>query len=214
MGREMLAEDPKPVLLSIVMPAHLDRWRTIPKIVEQITAQIGDSAQIEFLVLLDNGSETIGTKMNWLYNSARGQWVAAVADDDLVSADYVEQLVEACLSADDDAHVISFDHTYYVNGEYRALVKVGTEYEKERNDWVEKVLTRYPSSLCAIRKRVAAHFPHPDISDKENVAFIEYLKRNKLREVHLDRVLYHHMWNEPNEEWRRQVARRWGRKVG
>ena len=51
--------------------------------------------KVELLVLIDNKKRTLGAKRNEMIGLAKGEYVVFIDDDDLVSEDYVESILEA-----------------------------------------------------------------------------------------------------------------------
>ena len=80
--------------LSLICPALLCRRRKSFTSIDDVREQI-QGQPAELIVLEDDAGLSIGEKMNHLYRMARGEYVCAFADDDLVREDYVATLLEA-----------------------------------------------------------------------------------------------------------------------
>src|SRR5262245_14017505 len=88
--------------LSILCPSLLCRVQG-PAMIAEIQRQ-AQGQPVEFIVLADGGEMSIGEKHNRLLGMARGEYVAFVADDDLVSDDYVSTLLATII---DDTDVVT-----------------------------------------------------------------------------------------------------------
>jgi hypothetical protein len=97
--------------LSILTPAIWNR-ESAKFLAAAISEQIG-SDPVEHLVLFDNRARSIGAKRQSLVDIARGEYIAFVDDDDDVSEDYVERLLEATKTG---ADVITFRQRAIYNG--------------------------------------------------------------------------------------------------
>ena len=189
--------------LSIVMPAVVHRIDPTPPIYAEINRQIGDNPDVEFLALVDNGRMSIGRKMDLLYGMARGAFTCGVADDDMVKDDYVSTLVGA-ITEHPDVDVVSFNHNYYVDGEYKAVIKESITL-KPSNSWEQELFTRTPSSKCAVRTDYCRPFTHPDLWHGEDVAFARWVLPKLENEHYIDRVLYDYLYRGDNKNFRRHM---------
>ena len=199
------------MILSVVCPAHMDRFPAA--IMGQIDEQAkranisNGSPVVEFICLLDNGPLSTGEKMNRLYEMANGDYVSAVGDDDLVSPDYVATLVRAIVE-NPGVDIVSFDHTYYVNGEFNALTAVSKDFKDAQTEGLHH---RCPTPKCAIRREICLKFRCPDISDKEDQSMSEWLVGRLHSEVRIERPIYTHTWNRENKKWRQGQSKMWRR---
>jgi len=152
---------------------------------EKIEAQIGD-LPVEHLMFVDNKKRTVGEKRDALLVAARGKYVAFVDDDDVVSDDYVSEIVKA---AESNPDVITFLQGCSVDGQQGDIeFRLGNPNEPfipggtaKRNAW----------HVCAWRRKLAilSHFPASNYG--EDWAFAEKLcKLPNLREVHINKVLH------------------------
>lgn len=100
------------MLLSILVPALEGRpWEGLVGNLLAQASPYGD--RVEVLVEVDGGRMTSGQKRQLLAESSTGDYRAFVDDDDLVAADYVDELVRGCASG---ADVVTFDMLFRVRG--------------------------------------------------------------------------------------------------
>jgi len=201
-------------LLSIVMPALAQR-HSDSSMVRQLWQQIAPLGnEVEFFALMDNGPMSTGAKIQRLFGLCGGAFICLVADDDAVEPDYVSSILDV-IKADPAVDAITFDHSYSVNGELTAITKQIPDCEEQQ--FVKEpgaaceIHHRLPGPLCPVRRDIASGFTHPDKSDGEDSAYKLHL-RGKLKNVaHIDRVLYHHLWNSSNKREREVLKERWTR---
>ena len=80
--------------LSILIPSLEERRKTLEQLKTELANQIG-KRNVEVLSLSDNRQMSIGQKRNMLLTQSTGEYVAFVDDDDMVSPDYIEKVLNA-----------------------------------------------------------------------------------------------------------------------
>ena len=102
--------------LSILTPAVWSRMRQADDLRQKLEGQAAAirGFHLEHLVMFDNRSMTIGEKRQALLDSARGDYLAFVDDDDDVSDDYVASLAAGMRMGVD---VVTFLQKAVINGE-------------------------------------------------------------------------------------------------
>lgn len=101
------------MLWSILIASVPERYHSAHKLLlslleHQSVARIPD---VELLYLLDNRRRSVGAKRNSLLDSAHGEYVSFIDDDDEVAADYVQKIrfaISATRKSDTPADVICF----------------------------------------------------------------------------------------------------------
>lgn len=139
---------------------------------------------VEILVNGDNGEVSIGNKRNQLLYSAKGDYVAYVDDDDMVSEDYVDAILKAAESKpdcvgiegvmDSNLGAAAFKHSIQFQGWY-----TGTD-----------AYYRTPNHLNPIKRSIAQKIGFPDMMFGEDQLFSHALKRSLKTEVYIDHPLY------------------------
>jgi len=87
------------IVLSILTATLRDRKVFFDRMMNRLYPQLND--QVELLIACDSGGKSLGEKMNQLYNAAKGQYVVAVNDDDMIPKDYVARILKAAESQAD-----------------------------------------------------------------------------------------------------------------
>jgi len=200
------------VVLSVVLPGHMDRYPfPILHQLQRQASRLNDERGmpvVEILAIIDNGSVSVGEKMNRLYEMACGSYIAGVGDDDQISPDYVKRLVQS-IEEYPGVDIVSFAHTYSVNGSFNALTLVSHEYQDTQKEGLH---TRRATPKCAIRADICRAFVCPKISDKEDQAMSKWLVGKISSEARIDEPIYHHDWDQRNKKWREDQAKFWRRQ--
>jgi glycosyltransferase involved in cell wall biosynthesis len=180
----------KPPLLSILTPACWNRVVQGSHLHGKIISQRG-SQHIEHLVLYDNRARSIGMKRQALLNSARGDFIAFVDDDDDVSEDYVTRLIEAIIEHP-EADVITFDQAAIYNGKpFTVHFQLGAKDDKLILDGPDdQRITRGPWHVCAWRRTKIRHCQFLDTNYGEDAAWVAQARQHVTRAHHIDGILH------------------------
>jgi len=93
--------------LTIGMPALSTRdWQIIANQVKTQIKRLSNPNDVEFLVELDNGKATSGSKRNLIMAKASGQYIAFIDDDDQLSDNYLSEIMKAIQDGPD---VVTFN---------------------------------------------------------------------------------------------------------
>jgi glycosyltransferase involved in cell wall biosynthesis len=136
---------------------------------DKLVAEGGD--EIEVLLLLDNKKRSIGAKRQALLDMAIGRFIAFVDDDDDVSEDYIERLLDT-INKNMDADVIVFDQICTLD-DLKWVVRFGLQYENEQLGAPEIVVHRKPWHICAWRDRIAKRCVFPSTSYGEDGVWVK-----------------------------------------
>lgn len=85
--------------LSILICSLASRYSVIQTLLDALLPQITD--EIEVLINADGGEKSTGEKRNELLDISTGDYIVFVDDDDTVSANYVQVILDAILTAPD-----------------------------------------------------------------------------------------------------------------
>jgi len=104
------------------------------------------SIKAEFIRFIDDGTLSSGVKRSTLTSLAKGKYICFIDDDDLLTNDYVDQLLAGCHS---NADVITFNLEMFNNGVFRDRWQFGL-YPNDRKKGLMCV-----NHLCAWKKEIA-----------------------------------------------------------
>ena len=147
--------------LSILILSIPERLKQLIRLYEVLENQIRSGAcesQVEVLTLLDNKQKTIAEKRNILLNSASGEFLAFLDDDDKVADNYIKEIIEA-IKKEPKADVITYDQDCLINGiPLKVSFGLGNPHEGLTYDKIKgcyKDIKRPPYHICVWRKEIA-----------------------------------------------------------
>ena len=175
--------------LSILMPALRSRRKLRKQMEAVLLPQVERHRDVELLVEEDSGRIPSGEKRNRLIQRSAGEYFCFVDDDDLVTAAYVRQIREACLSG---AAVISFWIERIGSDRPRQIHEFSIRHEDGRR-LPNGNAAMAANHLCAWRRDVgtAVAFP-PHLGYNDDLFWYTPLLASGLvkTEHHLPKVLY------------------------
>ena len=179
--------------LSILTPACWNRIASSKGLADKIEAQAAafPHGTVEHLVLFDHRTRSVGMKRQALLDSARGDYIAFVDDDDDISDDYVASILEA-IKANTD--VVTFHADCVYNGlPFIVHHRLGQRDENllldgkpgqtvKRNAWHTNAWKRELISRCVFL----------DTNFGEDKAWCLQARRFVAKESHIPRVLHYY----------------------
>lgn len=180
--------------LSILICNLLNRdesyGQLIAFLLEQIKDKMGD---VQILIESDNGELSIGAKRNILLKRAEGEYLAFVDDDDTVSSNYVELLLEAVESGCDCA---SLKGEITMNGGKPEIFEHSLKYGEWKTNPEGSGIRyeRYPNHLSLIKASIAKQFKYPEKNHGEDFDWSKMLHESGLlkSEHYIDEILYYY----------------------
>jgi glycosyltransferase involved in cell wall biosynthesis len=181
------------VLLSILILSTDDRLEFLERLIKKLEPQLNEFTE----VLCDMGDGNIGFKRNKLVQKAVGRYVAFIDDDDLVSEDYIEQILKAIRMNPDCCEL---NGIYYIDGVeqkpfkhsiFHGVDHTGNPYFEDGGAYY-----RCPNHLNAIKREIAIKYPFPELNHGEDTNFaIQLFKDKALRtEGKIDKIIYHYYY--------------------
>ena len=126
------------ILLTILVPSIPSRIDYFyPRIMKQLLDQTKKYDNIELISVFDNKKRTIGKKRDDMLNLAQGKYVTFVDDDDRLSDDYIDEIMNAIvvsttttnIDITNDVDCIVYNTICCVNnGSIKKLCKYGIEF--------------------------------------------------------------------------------------
>lgn len=178
---------PRP-LLSIVTPSIPSRMAgPLRSLMDAVAAQ-STGQPVEHLVMVDNKAMSIGEKRQALLQSARGDYVAFVDDDDAISPDYVASLLDAIRDRP-GVDVLTFRQEAVLNGRRGGIVfRAGLAHDEP---WREGATSqRRPWHVCAWRRELALQGRFTPCNYGEDRAWVDMVAPLAQTSAHIDRVLH------------------------
>lgn len=172
-------------LLSILMPALSERcWELLHSELMRQVRLVYQPVQV--LVELDCGERSSGSKRQALLDKAAGKYICYVDDDDRVSADYVQSLVNGCMS---DSDVVTFNLQMHNAQKKIEIWKFGLVPNDRRNGLM------CVNHLCAWKKTIASKVAWvPQLGYWDDHFWFEPLFHAKIikSQFHVNDVLYYY----------------------
>lgn len=185
----------KDILLSILIASLPERVEFLSSMYEQLIPQTLDKP-VEVLVLTDNRTMSIGQKRQRMNELAKGFYVVHVDDDDTISTDFVDELL-------DKIRLNKFDVINYI-----CMVHLPNEKPKPcyySKDFTYANLPKYnlrkPNSRCCFKRSVALQQSYNDFPYGEDDDWGERIASLIKRECIIDKPLYHYRYVEKDKDW-------------
>lgn len=199
-------------LLSILIPTVPCREKEFKKLMYRIATQSkfykgsldNDTLQIEYMInddievlsFKDNKEMSIGEKRQKLYQSAKGIFSWQIDDDDDISDNAIELILNA-IKSNPDIPCITFKERCEMNGEYKSS-NHSLKYEKWQDNFDGYDYCRTPFYKDVIRTDIAKSVPFPHIRYNEDEQWSIAIKPLLTSEIHIEEELYIYIY-EPKE---------------
>jgi len=178
--------------LSILICSLEDRKESLDKLLVVLMEQTTD--EVEILVETDNGELTTGAKRNILLERAIGDYVVFVDDDDMVSDDYIPNILKAIESNPDCCRV-------------EGTVSRGNNKHKfinclDTNNWgyLFHSLVRTTNHINPVKRELALQVKFPDQDYREDQSYAMRLKPLLKTEANVEGIVYfYHPKHSPNK---------------
>jgi cellulose synthase/poly-beta-1,6-N-acetylglucosamine synthase-like glycosyltransferase len=190
--------------LSILIPSLEERKPKLEQLKAELANQIG-KRNVEVLSLSDNRQMSIGQKRNMLLTQSTGEYVSFVDDDDMVSPDYIEKVLNA-LTKNPDCSSLTGE-IVFSDGYSRPFIH-SLRYTQWIDDHEGKVYYRPPNHLNAVRRAIAVQVGFPPWNSGEDRSFSMGIRHFLKKEEWIEGVIYNYKCSKTFEETHNhQVAR-------
>jgi hypothetical protein len=182
-------------LLSIVICSVPERVGFLSRLFGRLGLQI-KGKPVELLVLTDNRSMSIGEKRQYLLELAKGKYICHVDDDDLVSDDYVDSLLEKI--KEDKYDCITFTCMVSINGGKAKPCYYSKDFIY--SNFPDKYL-RNPNHLSCYKREIALKHKFTNLEYGEDDEWGKRASKDIKTECVLDKVLYHYEYLQKSPNW-------------
>ena len=183
---------------SVLICSLPSRSELLARLLDKLKPQYEKHNDVEVLVAFDNGEDTIGTKRNYLVSQSSGEYIAFVDDDDLVSDNYLDLIMEAIETNPD---VVGIDLSYYENGSFKGTAFHTIKYDSpsHENDpdypWL-MTYHRPPNHVNPVKRELAVQVPFPEVNRGEDFKYSKDLRQFLDTEVYIQEPIYIYLWNQ------------------
>lgn len=187
-------------ILICTLPSPYRDGIFLRSITERLMSQIAGKP-VQLLYLGDNKSMTVGEKRNHLMSISKGERIVFVDDDDKITDNYVDKLLEYC-TLDYDCVGIGVKFTKDNMG----LSFYDYNYKKNINtrnpSTGARVYGRMPNHLCLWRRNVAMRcsFPDKNLGEDHDWAEAQILEGYSFFKT--DEIIYHYDFKPKNTQTR------------
>jgi len=194
----------QPILLSILIPTVVGREKQYKHLLNRIMKSGNGfdilSGRVEYIKFCDNKEMTIGEKRERLYQMANGLYSWQIDDDDDISDNAIELILNA-IKSNPEIPCITFREKCMMNGVYKS-----SNHSIRYSQWMDNQdgfdYVRSPFYKDVIRTDIAKSVPFPKIRYNEDEQWSKALKPFLTDEIHIDKELYHYIYNETNHNER------------
>lgn len=184
-----------PPLLSILICHIPERYDFMKRLSEILDPQLEKYKNFVNCYSDDSRYKKIGRKRNELLARADGKYVAFIDDDDRISENYIELLLEGCrkdvdccslkgIITEDGVNPLVFEHSI----KYKIYRTITDSLEGEVH------YERYPNHLNCIRSTIAKQFRYPETNHGEDTDWATQVFNSGLikSEHYIPQVIYYY----------------------
>jgi len=191
----ILKENVLCTIMILSIPSRIQKY-LIP-LYEKLLKQAEKCPEVEILCLIDNKKMSIGEKRQSLIDIARGKWVAFMDDDDDVTDDYMETVVNTI--KEQPADVITFDQHCIVNGK-EFTVNFDMNNPNQRYIPGMTHVKRPPFHMCFWKAEIAKQAKMESSSYGEDFAWCSLMYPKIQSETHIDKILHLYRYDDRTSE--------------
>jgi glycosyltransferase involved in cell wall biosynthesis len=177
-------------ILICTLPSRREMFQSLyGKIIGQISAC---GAEYEVEVLWDeNTNITTGRKRNYLIDMAKGTFIVFIDDDDEVSEDYVESILNA-IKENPQVDCIGMAGYITFDGAKRKDWSISITH----GHWHEtpEFYLRTPNHISPVKREIAKNCKFPEISYGEDMEYSKRILPFCKNETYIDKQLYHYKY--------------------
>ena len=181
------------IILTILVPTVPNRISYFyPRIMKQLLDQTKNNDNVEIIAFFDNKKRTIGKKRDEMLKLAQGKYLTFVDDDDRLSDNYVNEIMNAIKNNDVDCIVYNTE-TFIETTNKTVLCKYGVEFTKtgyindENTEWRGK-----PAHTMVWKTSIAKKHPFLNMSNGEDYNWVNRAYLDIKTQYRIDKILYYY----------------------
>jgi glycosyltransferase involved in cell wall biosynthesis len=178
--------------LSILIPSLVSRERHLAKLLFKLQWQkkaLSNPDDVDIVMYVDNGEQTIGFKRNHVMSLATGEYQAFIDDDDDVTDNYLQLLLNGIATG---ADCCSLTGLYIPNGVLDMPFIHSIKYDKAWQD--DKFYYRAPNHLNCIKRDLVKDIKFQEKNFGEDGCWMEDIfNQKRLKSEHyIPQLLYYY----------------------
>lgn len=143
---------------------------------------------VELIYIFDEGQWSLGKKRNYIIDTAQGEYIAFIDDDDWINYDYIEMLLKEA----NKCQVLTFKTAHYIDGEFnKEVVYSTTKGNKDHPDYY----IRWANAICCWRTEFLRKVRFSEITWAEDSEFGSRASKHRPKEKFINKVLYLHRFS-------------------
>jgi glycosyltransferase involved in cell wall biosynthesis len=185
------------ILLSVLIPSIPRRQDKLKELLHCLTAQ--EDSRLEVLVLMDNCKRPVGQKRNELMRMAKGAYLCHIDDDEMVSEDFVSEILNVIHFAVLPFDLIAYDAKITIDDSapFFARISLGAPVEQVRSkpEGGYYDIQRPPWHWCAWRTDLAREAVFPDEYWGDDWVWLQQMYPRVQSWTKIDKPLFHHRFS-------------------
>lgn len=194
------------VKLSILISSLPERTASLGKLLKALEHGLHNyKDEVELLVLMDNRHSPSGVKRNHLIDMAKGEFVVNIDDDDLVSEDFISEIMYRIKVIAPNVDLIAYNAEAKMEGYCAFTVLTGMDFENEQpkhcgveitNEIILSDIKRKPWHWCTWRRELAQKARFPEFhTGAEDAYFLDRAYPLVRAWTKINKVLYYHFYH-------------------
>lgn len=173
------------IILSILICSLEERKISLDRLLSVLNSQINES--VEILIETDNREKTTGAKRNVLLEKAKGEYIAFIDDDDLVSNEYVSNILNAVKNNPDCCSLCGDLIRKRGTKRFKHSISYSTWFSKDG------IYYRCPNHLNPVKRELALKVKFKNITKEEDIDYSVRLYPLLKTETEIKDVLYYYL---------------------
>ena len=190
--QEIIDENDRP-LLSLLICTMFNRDALFQRLLAKLREQ--ENSDIEIHYELDDGKMSVGEKRNKLIAKCCGEYIAFIDDDDMVSDNYVELILNAIEKSNPDVIGMHLLMTVDGQNEERTYHSLRYDHWYDEPDPDREGKRRYfrnPNHLNPVKREHAIKVKFPTIDVGEDKEYSKMLLQYLKTEEYIEQPIYHY----------------------